>query len=271
MSFERFLVDIGLEEAEINEVLSTEIDFSVLKKCQKLVSDGKNCNNLIKKYAKTNSLNLELTFLRAFCRLSYEEYSLFQSLSFSYEDFVTQFRDIAIWAKEYSKNGVGLGEYNWVINSLTRKVIRLGRLQYELRWVRKTLNGKFTPKKRLVLFIHIPKDSSLDYDKVLSSIKRAKEYFGVDEFYCFSWLLDTNLQKLLDENSNIIKFQSLFNVTSKIESKQAEERVFERKDGDYKNYPENTALQKKLKAYLLNGGKTYECYGVIKKEILDTI
>ncbi len=267
MSFEQFLVDIGLEKAEINEVLSTETNFSVLKKCQKLVEKGVNCNNVIKKYAKTNSLNVEFTFLCVFCRLSYGEYPLFKALGFSYEEFVTQFRDIAIWSKEYAKNGVGLGEYNWVINSLTRKVIRLGRLQYESRWVRKTITGKFTIKKRLVLFIHIPKDSSLDYEKVVSSLKRAKEYFGTCEFYCFSWLLDTGLRNLLNDNSNILKLQSLFNITGKVESKQAEERVFGRKDGDYQSYPENSFLQKKLKAYLLNGGKTYEGYGKVKTDI----
>lgn len=124
-----------------------------------------------------------------------------------------------------------------------------------------------------VLEMHIPEDGRLDCDECLESMKQAqiffKEYFNADikGFTVMSWLADEALAGVLSADSNIIKFQKLYDVRmmSKLGAHQTVQRVFgDRWQGDIKNAPENTSLQRRVKESMLKGVKFREYYGIRK-------
>ena len=104
--------------------------------------------------------------------------------------------------------GIRLSQTLWGIYFINIRLIEVGRLQYEY----------CNNKKGKYINIHIPKGDKLLYNEVLDSIKNSKKeikkYFEIEnyEYYCESWLLSKDITKLLDSNSNIAKFQQLFDI-----------------------------------------------------------
>ena len=87
------------------------------------------------------------------------------------------------------------------------------------------------------------------------------------KFACDSWLLSPALKELLPEESRILQFQNRFEVKSWNKEEDAYlEWVFKRKDLPLEKLPEETSLQRKMKAYVLQGGKIGEAYGEIPKQ-----
>ena len=81
---------------------------------------------------------------------------------------------------------------------------------------------------------------------------------------CDSWLLSPALEELLPKTSNIIRFQKLFRIVKvHYTFPQAEQRIFGEVLEDKSGYPENTSLQKKAKAYILEGKEPGIGVGVI--------
>ena len=177
--------------------------------------------------------------------------------------FWDSMRDIGIWCRDHTaKTGTcGMGEPLWVAKSLKLEVIRLGRLQFEPRY----LEGEIAAGQRRcpaglpILEVHIPAEEKLEFSSALDSLRRAKDFFArhfgwkAELMHCHSWLLSPALAALLPENANILRFQSLFRVYQTDDGRQAEERVFGRVCEDAASYPETTALQRSMKAYLLQG------------------
>ncbi|NLC44799.1 MAG: DUF5596 domain-containing protein [Clostridiales bacterium] len=125
----------------------------------------------------------------------------------------------------------------------------------------------------IVINIHIPQGEKLDYEACLVSIEQAKEFFKkhfpdikYNAVVCGTWLLDVNLLNILPEESNIIKFMSLFKkMPIYFSVPMIHERVFGF-DFDVKDIasaPENTSLQRSLKEYTQKGGKMYNTGGFI--------
>lgn len=114
-----------------------------------------------------------------------------------------------------------------------------------------------------VLNLHIPQGGALTLSECRKSIGRAARFFpDFHEITCHSWLLNPNMQAILGPDSNIVQFQSLFEIYELDEdSRQAEERVFPRLEDDPGCYPESTALQRGLKKYLMEGKKIGGAYG----------
>lgn len=82
-------------------------------------------------------------------------------------------------------------------------------------------------------------------------------------FICHSWLLDPELCEVLNPESNIIQFQSQFNIYEVDKSsKEAEERIFSKLSMTPQEYEENTQLQRRAKAFLIAGGKLGSGYGI---------
>ena len=73
---------------------------------------------------------------------------------------------------------------------------------------------------------------------------------------------------MLDEKSNIIKFQKLFDIKpSKNGIDDILNFVFKlKKCENYDELSENTSLQKCIKEFLKNGGIIYEGYGELKNK-----
>ena len=159
--------------------------------------------------------------------------------------------------------GIRLSQTLWGIYFINIRLIEVGRLQYEYC---KNKKGKY-------IKIHIPKGDKLLYNEVLNSIKNSKKeikkYFNIEnyEYYCESWLLSKDITKLLDSNSNIAKFQQLFDITEgKDAIKDILNFVFDLQQIDsYYNLPERTSLQSKIKDLLINGKEIHIGIGKLKK------
>ena len=192
----------------------------------------------------------------------------FDALGIPEQVFWDGMKDIAIWAKDYyDKHGVpGFAEWGWVATTLSLKVFRLGRLQFEPMPLDTAIvcNGHTYPEGTPVLNVHIPAGEPLDVAEVRAAMDYApaffKMYFQKNSalFICHSWLLSPQLKELLQEDSRIMQFQNLFSVYEVDQERQAEERVFGYLEENPSAYPEGTSLQKKMKASLLAG----KCFGM---------
>ena len=198
----------------------------------------------------------------------------YTALGIPEEVFYDSFQDIAIWTRTYYERtgNQGLGEWSWIQMSLDLKVFRLGRLQFEPNSLEKEIRvgERVYPKGTSVLHVHIPAEAPLDRNAVENSLGRAipffRQYFGktYDLLHCHSWLLSPALKEFLPGNSRILQFQSLFQVYTTEDERQAEERVFGVICDDLTAYPEDTSLQRLMKAYLRAGNKVGVGLGVMQ-------
>ncbi len=144
---------------------------------------------------------------------------------------------------------IRISQMLWASYFMNCRIIEVGILQYEYDSVVDKIK------------IHIPPLPKLDFKKVKKSLidskAQVRKYFHfVDKQYvCNSWLLSKQLTALLDNKTNIKKFQSLFQI------KEGEEcvsdilnHVFNLKTcNDFEQLPENTSLQRKIKIQLKQG------------------
>lgn len=184
--------------------------------------------------------------------------------------FDDTFRDISIWAEDFfQKNGYyGIDQIYWIGQSVRMKLFRLGRLQFEPVGLERDicLDGRTIAVGTKVLNVHIAADGPLLLDDCLDSLQQARDFFNMPQarFICDSWLLAPALEEMLPESSNIIRFQKLFRIISVHHRfRQAEQRVFGRILDDPALYPEETVLQRKLKAALLDGNEPGIGFGII--------
>lgn len=145
--------------------------------------------------------------------------------------------------------GIRISQMLWATYFINCRNIGAGILQYEY---------DISIDK---IKIHIPRVSKLDFDKVKKSLYESqtliKKYFHLDEFQyiCNSWLLSKQLTGILDDESNIKKFQSLFKI------KDGENCIDDilnfvyntKKCDDLSLLAENSSLQKKIKQELMMG------------------
>lgn len=182
-------------------------------------------------------------------------------------------QDIGIWSREHQKRfgRAGLMAWPWVARTLRMEVFRLGRLQFEPHILERPIHTQRHdyPAGIPVIDVHIPAELPLDAASVRASFGVAKSFFSEhfsEDFalyHCHSWLLSSQLQDILPSDSRILQFQSLFDVYGHTQERQGEERVFGMLLDDPSDYPENTSLQRKMKAYLLSGGKVNVGMGII--------
>lgn len=126
-----------------------------------------------------------------------------------------------------------------------------------------------------MISIHIPSDAVLTREKCLESIKMSHEFFKVYDrrfwqvpYICESWLLSPALLSLLPPDSRILQFQAMFETTYVNEEEDGfMEWVFGRRDIPVHQLPEQTSLQRRMKAYLMNGGRVGEASGRLLDDI----
>lgn len=190
--------------------------------------------------------------LKLYTDFAIEAEAEYQNRNISNNIYIDTFSDFAIWFT--AADSKGILNSRWLMRHIKLRLFKLGRLQFEM--------GKDS------IHIHIPATGPLDMEKCISSLKKADSFFDPRYRYfdCSSWLLSPALNQLLDENSNIIRFQRLFTVTeTDPDNRQAEERVFGRVSDNRESYSENTILQRNLKRYLLESGKPGTGYGIIER------
>lgn len=158
---------------------------------------------------------------------------------------------------------IRISQMLWGTYFINNRLIEVGRLQFE-------------PINDNQVKIHIPTGEKLDIEKVTKSIEDSKlllkKYYNVKKtkYICESWLLSQEIASMLDENSNIVKFQKMFDIRQdKNGIDDILNFVFNMRECDnYNNLSEKTSLQRKIKEFLINGGKIYNGYGEINEEII---
>ena len=144
-------------------------------------------------------------------------------------------------------------------------ICRPQRVQYsKSEW--RTIITEGTP----VISVHIPSGGSLSPDVCEADLARGKaiinECFGeYRHFFCKSWLLDTQLEELLDHRGNLCSFGQRF---LRFPFKSNGKGVFEYvllmpSDTPLDSLPEKTSLARAVKAHLCSGGHIYGSCGII--------
>ena len=122
------------------------------------------------------------------------------------------------------------------------------------------------------IYIHIPPKTDLSRSAIRKSYLAARNFFSTyfpeyaqAAMYCDSWLLSPALPLLLPPTSKIVGFQKEFTVDhTDYETDSFVEWVFKRRDLPKEQLPEDTSLQRKMKEYLLQGGKVGWSHGKLK-------
>lgn len=198
-------------------------------------------------------------FLYYYVMFACEAYEDYQRKGLTEQLYLDTFSDYRIWCENcYAQTGeYGLRECEWLWRHSYLKLFRLGRLQYELYPAREDIStGGFEIKKgQMLLNIHIPQGEPLRFEACEDSLRKAQKMFpDFHYFVCDSWLLYPGLNELMKPDSNIIRFQERFHIFEVNEAERdAELRIFRTVREAPADYPEDTAFQKRAKAYLLAG------------------
>lgn len=171
-----------------------------------------------------------------------------------------------ILIKKY--HGIRISQMLWGVYLVKIRIIEVGRLQYEYIMFN-PLNEK---EEKHCIQMHIPRGEKLDILKVIESINKSKaeikKYFGLDnpQYFCTSWLLSPQINKLVDEDSNISKFNALFEIVGEKDGiKDILNFVFNVTECiDYNQLKEKTSLQVKIKQMLLNNESISTGIGILK-------
>ncbi len=188
----------------------------------------------------------------------------YERLGISEEIYVDTMAAFSRFVREHmeSYGRYGFDRGSWTPRQVSCRLFRIGQLEYELT----TLEG--VP----IVSLHIPTDVDLRRSVLLPSLKAGLEelYRLFPEYrdkkvFCGSWLLSPLLKDFLRSDSNILRFQELFDIDPKgIPGKDVLLWVFKNPKLPREDYPENTSLQRKLKAFFLNGGEFLEGKGYLR-------
>ena len=153
----------------------------------------------------------------------------------------------------------------WAYRHLNMTLLRVGTLEYE----RREREGV------RVNAIHIPSDADLSPATLDASLKEARRLtrahfpdYAEAPFTCESWLMGECLCELLPKASKILQFKGRFDILQRHpESDAYLPFIFHRADcSDYRTLPEDTSLQRNVKARLLNGRGVDGAFGVMREE-----
>ncbi|MBR6772795.1 MAG: DUF5596 domain-containing protein [Clostridia bacterium] len=213
-----------------------------------------------------------LTQVAAVAFLADHTLALHRAMGVPHDITVATLKDVNVWIENYRfVNGeLGLSNIEWLTNHALGYLFRLGRLQFAL--------GKahpVVPSGEYVIEVHIPQGEPLNIDACFESFAKAKEFFAkyypdkrAEYFVCGSWLLSPDIPSIADESSNICRFMRLWTQLPHEGDKsyQAIQRVFGFgfDPENIASAPENTTLQRRLKAHLLAGGSVESSFGCIK-------
>lgn len=119
--------------------------------------------------------------------------------------------------------------------------------------------------------VHIPPQDTFNPEICEQSFAEAEEIlknhysdFGCKAFYCHSWLLQRQLRNILGKDTNITRFSEMFRQAPTLSAAKAVyPYLFHSADVvTPKALPEDTSMQKAVKAFLCDGNYFYEQGGV---------
>ncbi len=266
MTLQDFCRKIQLDDAAMDITCSFAISDNEMAELRDLFyRDTEAFNNCIN--AKPQPAQWYLVLYVRFASLLEEEYAIKR---ISEAIYIDTFSDISIWEKEcFEQTGKhGLLEIQWLAKHLKLELFRLGRLQFEpISFPPELEKATDSPQEDKVLNVHIPKGAPLKEQVIADSYGQAMDFWGLKQavFVCHSWLISPMLKELLPPTANILTFQKDYELAMiDWECRQAEERIFGYISDDIDSYPENTGLQKSVKAWLKSGQKIPAGWGVYR-------
>lgn len=219
---------------------------------------------LQEKFADAVPANIPLLF----CMLtaSARNYPVYRQKGISDEIYIATMKAFTRFCKEQHKK-TGFWHFDrsgWVSRQASMRLFRIGILEYEFM----IRNGE------PMISIHIPSDTVFTEENLDHTFSAAKAFVETyypehkgDRFFCDSWLMAPKLQELLPEDSGIVRFQKRFASIEEtpfpdacvgwVFGKTAETPISE--------LPENTSLQRKIKALMLEGGHLNAGLGLLDK------
>ncbi len=196
-------------------------------------------------------------------RCAMKAWHTYEKLGFSRKIYVDTMRAFTRFVGEHlvSFGTYGFDRAFWTVRQISCRLFRIGQLEYEL----------IHQDGRPVLALHIPSDADLSLPGLRESYVQARQILGQvfpewtnAPIYCRSWLLSQNLPQLLPENSRILGFQRSFRITPVQEPNTSVLLwVFKNREIPLPQLPEDTSLQRRLKAFLLSGGVFLEGEGYL--------
>ena len=187
----------------------------------------------------------------------------YRSLGLSEEIYYDTMGCFSRFVREHreSYGSYGFDRGFWTVRQVSCRLLRIGQLEYEL------IRLEGYP----VISLHIPTDVRLltpllrqSWEDAMTLLGRVFPEYENAPVYCHSWLLSPTLAELLPPESNIRKFQASFAVTPlDTPCTGVIQWVFKNPTLPPDQYPENTSLQRKLKAFLLAGGTFADAKGFL--------
>lgn len=152
-----------------------------------------------------------------------------------------------------------------------------GRAQSDKITLKKSEWKKTIAPGDYMVGLHIPGGGKMSSELIDKAFADSKEFlaahfpeFDYRGFKCRSWLIDRQLVDLLGEETNISKFCNRFKrISLKSQGKDVFSFVYhipETQEPCLEELPENTSLERALKAHFLRGGVIYEVDGFIPKD-----
>lgn len=185
-------------------------------------------------------------------------------------------QELWLWTRSRTNRAgkLWLADLWWVKKTMTMKLFRLGRLNFCMGEEEHDLPALGLPKGAPIIEVHIPRAPSLKAEDCDAAIAQARAFFATyfpefayREMTCDSWLLDDRLLEILSPESNILRFQSLFDIVLQKPSDETLNYVLGRPT-TRENVAEKeatTSLARKVKELALAGAEFHEGYGLIRK------
>ena len=202
-----------------------------------------------------------------------ETHEKYRQLGIEDTVFADTMSDIGIWCANCGGGGLHMCTGS---KSFGARLFRLGRLQFQLYRLPPVAAYPRTAPLTVgapVVYIHIPQGAPLEPEACRLSIAQARVFFDrvfPDYAYtCFfseSWLLFSGNKDFMRPGCHILQFAALFHQVCDLPfPAQTMERVFGAKRRRTEDYPAETDLQRRLKAYLLAGGQPGMGVGYIER------
>ena len=222
--------------------------------------------------SQINDFEISLVYALASCESLKAKYD---DAGISEEIFKDTMTDIRTWSVDYlerHKKG-GLDHLYWIEHHLNFSLFKLGRLQFNFNKAKMDYEPLGIKKDDNTLGVHIPRSEPFTPEVWEASFAMAKEFFAkyfpdysYNYYSCFSWFLSPDLDKLMNKDSNVLKFQKLFTVAYTEENDIMLYFTFGWGTTleDIEKIEAKTSLQKRIKKYVAEGNKLTHGYGFIK-------
>jgi len=262
LSFLNFLKEISLNDEVINKILLYEKELNKsYKEIYNEILKHKDFDSILKQLKDEDGFKI----LTVYLLVSYDDLKLYKEKKITKKIYIDTFKCYSRFIKEtyLSTNKFKFDRYFWVYRHTELKLFRIGELEYEIDDENKEIS------------IHIPSDANIKLNLVKKSLYQSYDFFNnyfksvsSYKYSLSSWILSKNLKELLDKDSNILKFQSLFKIDKEyIDNSNLYFFIFNTKDNNINNLKENTTLQRNLKKFLLEGKNFYSAKGELNIDL----